>query len=350
MLGSVTTLSIMETGSPKLEAYLSDLLEAKYVKIVSVNNLSYGAIQQNWAVEIQVSTTQETDRRELILRMDAPTSIDTSHSRRQEFDLLTCAFHQGCLVPQPLAYCADPVMTGKPFFVMPRLPGTADARLLTKIPFAAEQQKVIVQSLGRELAKIHNIDPSPEISEFLPKPKVPPVDHMIATYRAYLDQLPKASPVIELGLRWAECNQPVEQEYTICHRDFRTGNILIDNGKITGILDWEFAGWSDPMEDIGWFCAKCWRFSNPQLEAGGLGNRLDFIAAYEAHTERKVRHASVLFWEIIAHIRWAIIAKQQGERFATDREQSLEAALTSYIAPELELEILKIIEPSEAIC
>jgi len=336
---------MMEIKSPKLEAYLSGLIEAGNVKIHSANNLSYGAIQQNWAVELRVTTAYGSERCELILRMDAPTSIAASHTRRQEFDILTCAFNHGCLVPQPLAYCADPDLIGKPFFVMRRLPGTADARLLTKQPFAAEQQKAIVQRLGRELAKIHDINPTSDISAFLPKPRLSPVEHVIANYRSYLDQLPKASPVLELGLRWAECNQPDVQEYVFCHRDFRTGNILIDNGVVTGILDWEFAGWSDPTEDIAWFCAKCWRFSNPQLEAGGLGNRRDFIDAYQANSGRNISHKSVSFWEVIAHVRWAIIAKQQGERFATHGEQSLESALTSFIAPELELEILKLIEP-----
>ena len=46
----------------------------------------------------------------------------------------------------------------------------------------------------------------------------------------------------------------------------------------------------------------------------------------------------------MAHIRWAMIARQQGERFSSDNEPNLEAGLTAYIAPELELEILNQIE------
>ena len=331
-----------------LAAYLSEILNTEEVEILSMDSLSYGAIQQNWAVSLRVNANHGTELRELVIRMDAPTKIAASHSRQEEFELLTCAFRQKCLVPQPLVYGHDENLLGKPFFVMSRLPGTADARRLTKIAFTKQQRDGIMTSLGRELAAIHNIRPSSKVSEFLSKPELSPVDHAISVYRNYLDQLPQASPVLELGLRWAECHQPVAQEYTICHRDFRTGNILIDDSRVTGILDWEFAGWSDPMEDIAWFCAKCWRFANPQLEAGGLGNRLEFIDAYEANSGRKVDPKSIFFWEVIAHIRWAIIAKQQGERFATYGEHSLEAALTSFIAPELELEILKLIESQEA--
>ena len=39
------------------------------------------------------------------------------------------------------------------------------------------------------------------------------------------------------------------------------------------ILDWEFAAWSDPDEDLGWFCLGCWRFGAYAQEAGGIGRR-----------------------------------------------------------------------------
>ena len=44
---------------------------------------------------------------------------------------------------------------------------------------------------------------------------------------------------------------------------------------------------------------------------------------------------------INAHVRWAIIAIQQGERHVSGQEPSLELALTAHIVPELELEILR---------
>ena len=57
---------------------------------------------------------------------------------------------------------------------------------------------------------------------------------------------------------------------------------------LTGILDWEFAGWADPMEDVAWFCAKCWRFGANRLEAGGIADRAPFYAGYEAESGRRI--------------------------------------------------------------
>ena len=54
--------------------------------------------------------------------------------------------------------------------------------------------------------------------------------------------------------------------------------------KLTGILDWEFAGWGDPHEDIGWFCCKGWRFARLDREAGGIAERAPFYRGYEGES------------------------------------------------------------------
>src|SRR5439155_782636 len=80
-------------------------------------------------------------------------------------------------------------------------------------------------------------------------------------FRVYLDRHPNPRPVLEWAIRWLETHIPPPLGPVLCHRDFRTGNYMLDSTELTGILDWEFAGWGDPDEDIGWFCCKGWRFA-----------------------------------------------------------------------------------------
>ncbi len=47
----------------------------------------------------------------------------------------------------------------------------------------------------------------------------------------------------------------------------------------------------------------------------------------------------------MAHLRWAVIALQQGARHASGREFSLEHALTGRMAAELELAALAMTQP-----
>ena len=328
----------------KLETYLRDELSLGDLVQTRVHRLAYGAIQENWKIECTSKSGKGGNHGTYVLRTDAAAKLPTSHSRSLEFELLKIAFSNGCKVPKPIRYVQDSSIVGKPFFLMKFIPGQADARKLTGLERPRAQGNALVANLGRELARIHKLAEDDELVALLPIPEQKPVTHVIATYRRFLDLLPVSAPVLEYGLRWAELNQPDSQRYVFCHRDFRTGNIMVDGNQVTGILDWEFADWSDPMEDVAWFCAKCWRFLRPDLEAGGIGHRNVFYSAYEEASGRPIHPRTIAFWEIMAHIRWAMIARQQGERFSSDNEPNLEAGLTAYIAPELELEILNQIE------
>jgi aminoglycoside phosphotransferase (APT) family kinase protein len=141
-------------------------------------------------------------------------------------------------------------------------------------------------------------------------------------------------------LSWLEGNAHDTWDITLCHADYRTGNYMVDAGELTGILDWEFATWSDPAEDLGWFCARCWRFGAWSREAGGVGERADFYRGYEQVSGNTVDHHRVRYWEIMAAVRWAVIALQQAERHLSGEQSSLELALTGRMVPEMELDLL----------
>jgi hypothetical protein len=55
-----------------------------------------------------------------------------------------------------------------------------------------------------------------------------------------------------------------------------------------------------------------------------------------------VTPAALVYWQVMAHIRWAVIALQQAQRHLSGAERSLELALTGRIVAELEHEIVKL--------
>ena len=162
----------------------------------------------------------------------------------------------------------------------------------------------------------------------------------MAEFRALLDALPDPVPVLEWGTRWLSLNEPAGQSVALCHGDYRTGNYMVDAGALTGILDWEFASWSDPLEDIGWLCARCWRFGADDRPVGGVGAREDLYAGYEAEAGAALDWSAVPYWEVLATVRWAIIARLQGQRHVSGDQSSLELALTGRKAAEMELDVL----------
>jgi aminoglycoside phosphotransferase (APT) family kinase protein len=108
------------------------------------------------------------------------------------------------------------------------------------------------------------------------------------------------------------------------------------------VLDWEFAGFGDPREDLGWFTAGCWRFGAAAREAGGVGPLASFLAGYASIAGRAITHGELHYWQVLAHLRWAVIALQQARRHLVLGEHSLELALTGRLVPELEHALLRL--------
>ena len=60
----------------------------------------------------------------------------------------------------------------------------------------------------------------------------------------------KISSIVEKNERIIE---KLDKQISLIHGDFQGTNILIKNGKLSGILDWEFAMAGHPLADIGQF-------------------------------------------------------------------------------------------------
>ncbi len=334
--------------SPDLSAlagFLARAGGASRVRVAVLELLSGGAIQENWGLDAEFADGGFRGAQRLVLRTDAPTGIASSLGRIEEFAVLKAAFSAGVTVPEPLWACPDPSVLSKPFFVMRRVAGTAQGRQITSDPVLNADLPALAARLARELARIQRLRPPHPDLGFLPS--IDAAQH-IASFRAYLDGHPQPRPVLEWAARWLETHLPELAAPVLCHRDFRTGNYLVDGAGLTGILDWEFAGWGDPDEDIGWFCCKGWRFARLDREAGGIASRAAFYEAYEAASGRTLDPARVRFWEVLANLRWAVIALQQSDRVLVGGARDLSTAIIGRRATECELELLMLLDGNGA--
>jgi aminoglycoside phosphotransferase (APT) family kinase protein len=301
--------------------------------------LSGGAIQQNWALDCGAEA--------LVLRTDNAATLAQSHDRATEFALLRAAHAAGVTVPEPLLLCEDAAVIGAPFFLMRRIGGIAAGHRVVKSDTLGGGREAAARALGRELARLHAIRPPRADLAALGAPPADAALAFLATQRAALDAR-EPRPVLEWGLRHLERHAPAPVAPVLCHNDFRTGNIMWDERGISGVLDWEFAGWGDGHADLGWLCARCWRFGNLTQEAGGVGPRDALYAGYAAAGGGPIEDSRVRWWELAAHLRWAVIALDQAARHLSGREPSLELALTAHLVPELEWEILRMTENAHA--
>lgn len=342
---AATALPRSEAGLGDRQRAVADFLKtasgAEAAEITRLQLLSGGAIQENWAIDAEFDGGALSGAQRLVLRCDAATGVKSSLGRVAEFAVLKAVFAAGVTVPEPLLACDDRAVIGKPFFVMRRVAGSALGRPITLDPALESARPAIAERLGHELARLQTVRPPRTDLGFLAPYEGPQA--AIAEFRTYLDSHPNPRPVLEWALHWAETHLPDPLPPVLCHRDFRTGNYMLQGTKLTAVLDWEFAGWGDPDEDIGWLCCKGWRFGRLDREAGGIADRTPFYRGYEAESGRRLDAERVKFWEIYANIRWAVIALQQSDRFLLGGMRALSTAITGRRATECELELLMLL-------
>jgi aminoglycoside phosphotransferase (APT) family kinase protein len=326
-----------------IERWLRDATRADRVRITRYERLPGGAIQENWLLDADVDGGPWQGSHEWVLRTDAASRVALSRTRAQEFAVLRVAQAAGVCAPKPLFLCRDKSVLQREFFVMQRLPGVAQGHRLTRDPALVPDADALLHALGVNLARIHAIGPpAPELDDVLRVPANPALES-VADYRRHLDGLDDTYPALEWGLRWCERHAPASFRVTLVHRDYRTGNYLVERGRLRGVLDWEFAGWGDPREDLGWLTARCWRFNGAEREGGGIGSVEPFLDGYASVAGTRPSRAELTYWQVMAHLRWAVIALQQARRHAAGGERSLELALTGRIVHELEYEVLRLI-------
>lgn len=328
-----------------LAQWLAAALSAQEVRILDARLLTGGAVQDNWRLTVEVEGGAKSGRHDWVMRTDADSQLGISLDRTTEYAVVAAAHAAGVKVAAPIARSSETAIIGRAFMVQTMLPGSAHGRRLVRDPQLATFGPALAGEVGAEMAKIHRIHPPHAELAMLPIPLVPPARAEVTRMRNALDRASEPRPVLEYILCWLDAHAPsAPVRLVLVHGDCRTGNYMVENGRLTGLLDWEFAHWGDPREDLGWFCARCWRMGSDALPGGGIARRADLLAGYNANSEVKVAEAELRYWEILAAARWATIAVLQGDRFRVLGDHRIEPALTALMPSEMELDALDLID------
>ncbi|MHA3904461.1 phosphotransferase [Castellaniella sp. WN] len=324
--------------------FIQDRTHADQIEVLEFKPLSGGAVQENHGLSVRMTGGSMPGDHRFVIRSDAPVALSVSLGRAEEFEILRMACAAGVKAPRAFWCSSGKDILEQDFYIMDWAPGTASARTLTKDhSLSREQRRGLMFELGRNLALLHQIqyETDADALPFLAPPAGSPAQHRLQQCIRLLDQLGTPCPAIELGIQYLAQHCPDTREVVLCHCDFRTGNYLVDDGALTAILDWEFASWSDPYEDLGWMCARCWRFGHPERQAGGVGDKADLFAGYGSVSGNRIDPVRLAYWELMANARWAVLALEQSHRHLSGQQPSLELALTGRMLPEIQQDLLR---------
>lgn len=215
------------------------------LEAVTVTRGTVGNSQETWFIEAR---SAEGATRELVVRRSAPAGVLAWTDREREFVVLRGLAGRGLPIPAVLARG----VAERPFLLMERLPGAPPGRQ------SAQERAVLGRELGQWLARLHAVDPR-ELGLALPASATEATLEQIRHYeRLYRSQ--RAGPVPLLGalLAWAERNvQDDAVAPVVLWGDPGAHNLLVANGHVSAILDWELTHVGHPLDDLGaavWSC------------------------------------------------------------------------------------------------
>jgi aminoglycoside phosphotransferase (APT) family kinase protein len=236
-------------------------------------------------------------------------------------------------VPVPAIIAADDHTEefGRPYMIMERVEGETLARHILRDDEFTGARANFAQQCGEILARLHSVDHA----------KVPGLanEDQLERWTDILRLSGAAVPTFEWALRYLQSNRPTSHEPALVHGDFRLGNLIVGPDRIEAVLDWELVHLGDPLEDLGWLCARPWRFRGPG-PVGGMGEYDDLLAAYERESGTAVDGEELRWWEVFATLRWGVICLLQAARHLSGSERSVELAAIGRRVAETELDLL----------
>lgn len=315
----------------ELIARIEDLLATHGLpgRVEHLRVLSGGASRETWSLDL----VADDGRHPLILQRTRAGTSGGGPGMPEEAELIRAAQALGVPVPTVVAADAGPAL-GAPCMIMERLEGETIARKLLRDDAWSDARSVLVGQAGAALAAIHRIDP-------VVAPGLRATDQL-EEMSLLLDGAGQPLPAFELAMRWLAAHRPAWPRQAVVHGDFRLGNLLVAAEGLAGVLDWELAHLGDPIEDLGWYCVRAWRFGSA-LPAGGMGTRAELVAAYESAGGGSVDPDALRWWEMLGTLKWGLICIVQAQVHLGGAARSVELATIGRRVCENEWDVLALL-------
>ena len=219
--------------------------------------------------------------------------LSSAHDMRREHRVISALNRTDVPVPVAVDLVDDTDagrITGTPFFVMERAPGTVVNRPRHNAAFTPAGVRALSVELMEHLADLHAIDPGTVGLADFGRPDGY-LTRQLSTWRRQLDAS-RSRELPSLDALQTSLAQLVPDQTTrpgIVHGDYRLDNALVvgegDEPHISAILDWEMATLGDPYVDLGIF-ALYWDIARlPGGFAGVVPSAVDPAAGYPSFAE-----------------------------------------------------------------
>src|SRR5216684_1388991 len=315
-------------------------------KLPAARNLTLSDFVQTaggWSHEIYVfyANWQEDSRnvtRGLCLRKDPGVGLLREiSSLKEQYQVLQALEPTAAPTAKVYWYEEDPALLGGPFFIMEKIEGEVPnpwSRAGKEKYAEAARRGKLPLSFVETLAKLHNLDWRAAGLDFIGVPgdgkdfalrEIAKWESLIA------ESGHKPEPVLTELLMWLKANAPAARRLAFVHGAYRTGNLIIRDDAIVGVIDWELQVIGDPMYDVAYVLSDLNREGSPLLSC--VVEREFFLEHYQRLTGLKVDLDVCRYYEILYMMRSTAFWISASSLFADGRNKDLRLARTTYSVP-----------------
>jgi aminoglycoside phosphotransferase (APT) family kinase protein len=217
--------------------------------------------------------------------------LATAHDMSREHRVMAALAATPVPVPEMLAFCDDPSVTGAPFYVMEMVDGLTIRRLDETESLTAEGRRSIGENMAETLAALHAVDPSEVGLGDLGRPD----GYLERQLRRWATQLEQSKtrdlPLLADVHRRLSADVPPQTETRIVHGDFRLDNLVAGaDGEVRAVLDWELCTLGDPLADLGLLMVY---WAEPGDELTALGDAPTLAEGFSSRADLQARYADL---------------------------------------------------------
>lgn len=185
--------------------------------------------------KFQLKNTK-TLQKPMVLRL-YPEHTDTKRAKMEKI-LHNYLADQNYPTPRIHFTSTDPTILGEPFTVMDYIQGE------TLHNHGKDYAKILAQTA----ADLHKVDPKPLQNLF----KSEDISENLYTGFHEREQYVKDYNLdwLNPAIQWLKENKP-SSNLGICHGDLHEHNIMLEDGKVSGVIDWSHFSFDDPCRDVG---------------------------------------------------------------------------------------------------
>jgi aminoglycoside phosphotransferase (APT) family kinase protein len=238
----------------QVQARLSDYLGAE-VEALRVLASGWETTVFEFAIRSAAAQVELPPGRPLVLRFyHGP---DAAAKGQREYSVIRLLGTAGFPVPAAYGFEADPAPLGAPFLIMQRLEGGPLLRV-GSFPNAVKVFTLAFLPFVRLHIRLHRLSPAssgvadlgPALPSNAERSKAPLLDRMVATIAARVEHGPL--PWLGPALEWARAESARFRDGagSVLHLDYHPLNVLVNGGRISGIIDWVNADSGDRHLDV----------------------------------------------------------------------------------------------------